>query len=101
VLKKRKLNSGKHIRVESNVPRKEKASDRGTIPIPNLSEDDENIELSDQDMAVFTDFGQAVGFLKKLDHKGLMRYTSLVLICVTFFFIPNFYQEQKGDPKTT
>lgn len=82
--KKRKLNNGSQIASKTQATKKEKAADRGFIPIPNLFEDDDNIELSDQDMAVLADFGQAAGFLKKLDHRGLMRYASLVVDLLLF-----------------
>ncbi|KAH9484302.1 Nucleolar complex protein 3-like protein [Psilocybe cubensis] len=75
--KKRKLNDGKQKSVKASVksksaePKKEKAADRGVIPIPNLSDDD--VEISDQDMDVLAEFGGAASFLKSLDKKGIMR----------------------------
>jgi hypothetical protein len=80
----------------TKLMRKEKAADRGIIPIPNLAEDDENIELSDQDIALFADFGQAVGFLKKLDHEGLMRYISPALICSTLRILSGARRQLKN-----
>ncbi|KAF5365756.1 hypothetical protein D9758_003308 [Tetrapyrgos nigripes] len=71
--KKRKLNSG----AKSQIPKKkskgkEKAADRGTIPIPN-ADDDEDIQLSDQDLEFFQDHGQSAQFLDNLDRKGISR----------------------------
>lgn len=44
--------------------------DRGFIPIP-VGEDPD--DLSDQDMEVLEEFGDAAGFLTRLDEKGLSR----------------------------
>lgn len=55
--------------------KKDKAADRGTIPIP--SADDDNVDVSDQDLAVLAEFGEAVNFLNKLDRNGIMRYSFL------------------------
>ncbi|KAF4615231.1 hypothetical protein D9613_003031 [Agrocybe pediades] len=75
--KKRKLNDGKHKPVKSksksNEPKKEKLADRGFIPIPALDKDDDDVEISDQDMDVLAEFGGAASFLNKLDSKGIMR----------------------------
>lgn len=72
-LKRRKLNNAK----PSALSKKKKASDRGIILIPTLNENDEELELSDQDIGVLSEFGQTAGFLKILDRKGLMRYVRL------------------------
>lgn len=50
---------------------KEKAADRGIIPIP---ETEYNSDLSEDDFQGFEEFGDATAsFLNKLDHKGIMR----------------------------
>jgi len=79
-LKKRKLNNGK----PSALPKKKKASDRGIILIPTLDENGEELELSDQDIGVLSEFGQTAGFLKNLDRKGLMRYVRFLKPTNTF-----------------
>ncbi|KAF8894583.1 nucleolar complex-associated protein 3 [Infundibulicybe gibba] len=50
---------------------KEKASERRTIPIPNV--DDEDVLVSDQDLDVLETYGGAASFLNALDHKGISR----------------------------
>lgn len=57
---------------QSDVPRKEKFADRGIIPIP-VHENEEDAELSDGDVDVLNEYGNAVSFLDKLDHKGILR----------------------------
>lgn len=49
---------------------KEKAADRGTIPVPTV---DDDVDLSDVDLEAFEEFGDAIGFLSKLDEKGITR----------------------------
>ncbi|KAJ6547529.1 nucleolar complex-associated protein-domain-containing protein [Mycena capillaripes] len=51
---------------------KEKASDRGTIPIPSYASDGE-LELSDQDLEVLEEYGGAASFLNSLDQTGISR----------------------------
>ncbi|KAF8077981.1 nucleolar complex-associated protein-domain-containing protein [Lyophyllum atratum] len=51
---------------------KEKAADRGTIPIPSLDEEDD-VDLSEQDLEVLEEYGGAASFLKALDSKGISR----------------------------
>ncbi|CAA7271730.1 unnamed protein product [Cyclocybe aegerita] len=76
--KRRKLNNGKQksttgtSKGKVKIVKKEKAADRGIIPIPNQPDDDD-LDLSDQDMAVLSEFGKHAGFLTSLNHKGLMR----------------------------
>ena len=73
--KKRKLNNGMHQKKHtknSKEGKKEKAADRVTIPIPNVN-DNEDVLLSDQDLDLLGDFGEAAGFLAKLDRTGIMR----------------------------
>ena len=55
--------------------KKEKAADRTTIPIPYV-DDDDDILLSDQDLDLLGDFGEAAGFLSKLDRNGIMMSVS-------------------------
>ena len=75
--KKRKLNNGRHQKPTKNSKegKKEKAADRTTIPIPNM-DDDGDVLLSDQDLDLLGDFGEAAGFLSKLDRTGIMRSVS-------------------------
>ncbi|KAJ7343520.1 nucleolar complex-associated protein-domain-containing protein [Mycena albidolilacea] len=51
---------------------KEKAADRGTIPIPSYA-DDEELELSDQDLDVLEEYGGATSFLNSLDQTAISR----------------------------
>ena len=55
---------------------KEKASDKPTILIPTGLDD---APLSDQDINLLEEYGEAAGFLNSLDHKGIAR-------CVTLTF---------------
>jgi hypothetical protein len=58
---------------KEKAPKRERLADSGKIPIPNIQDDD--IELSDQDMEFFEEYSSAaVGFLNKLDRNGIMRY---------------------------
>ena len=59
----------------SKEGKKEKAADRTTITTPNLN-DDEDVLLSDQDLDLLGEFGEAAGFLNKLDRTGIMRFVS-------------------------
>ncbi|KAH9951376.1 nucleolar complex-associated protein 3 [Amylocystis lapponica] len=77
--KKRKLAPGKEeggrkkkAAVKAKVKGKEKAADRPTIPIPNQV-DDEDVELSDEDLDMLEEYGDAVSFLGRLDQKGIAR----------------------------
>ncbi|KAG5643474.1 hypothetical protein DXG03_000862 [Asterophora parasitica] len=76
--KKRKLSSKpapqepKKYNIKPKEKGKEKAADRGTIPIPT-PEDEDDLELSDQDLEVFEEYGGAASFLNALDHKGISR----------------------------
>ena len=51
---------------------KERAFDKPTIPIPTQIED-EDVELSDDDLDMLDEYGGAVSFLKTLDEKGIAR----------------------------
>ncbi|KAJ7172512.1 nucleolar complex-associated protein-domain-containing protein [Mycena filopes] len=51
---------------------KEKAADRGTIPIPSY-DSDPDLVLSDQDLEVLEEYGGAASFLNALDQKGISR----------------------------
>ncbi|KAI0721691.1 nucleolar complex-associated protein 3 [Cerioporus squamosus] len=69
--KKRKLaDDGKAAK--SKTKGKERASDRATIPIPNQGDEDD-VELSDDDLGMLDEFGGAVSFLRTLDEKGIAR----------------------------
>lgn len=78
--KKRKLNNGKQT---ASRFKQVKAADRGVIPIPDTKDDDDE-QLSDQDIALFTEFKHAANFLNNLDHKGLLQSVCLNLsgICL-------------------
>ncbi|TFY63968.1 hypothetical protein EVJ58_g2909 [Rhodofomes roseus] len=71
--KKRKLSKDteqKKSSAKSKAKGKEKAADRDIIPIP-VHEND--AELSDEDLDAFEEYGAALGFLSKLDEKGIAR----------------------------
>nr|VWO98758.1 Tubulin beta chain (Beta-tubulin) [Ganoderma boninense] len=51
---------------------KEKAFHRATIPIPNQTNEDD-LDLSDDDMGMLDEYGGAVSFLRSLDEKGIAR----------------------------
>ncbi|RPD66048.1 nucleolar complex-associated protein 3 [Lentinus tigrinus ALCF2SS1-7] len=69
--KKRKLaDDGKASK--SKTKGKEKASDRATIPIPN-QRDEDDVELSEDDLGMLDEYGGAVSFLRTLDQKGIAR----------------------------
>ncbi|KAF5380844.1 hypothetical protein D9615_003924 [Tricholomella constricta] len=77
--KKRKLSSKtalqsgpKKYNIKPKEKGKEKAANRGIIPIPVL-DDQEDLELSEQDLDVFEEYGGAASFLNALDHKGISR----------------------------
>lgn len=57
--------------------KKDKAADRGIIPIPSANDDNVEVDVSDQDLAVLEEFGESVNFLNKLDRNGIMRYSFL------------------------
>jgi len=56
----------------STTKGKERASDKPTIPIP-ASLDDDNAPLSDQDLNLLEEYGEAAGFLGSLGHEGIAR----------------------------
>lgn len=51
---------------------KDKAADRGVIPIPIY--DDDDIALSNEDIGLLDEYGGATAFLQSLDEKGIARY---------------------------
>ena len=53
--------------------------------------------LSDQDLDLLKEYGEAVGFLDTLDHKGIARY--VIPSCQTH--VLNLEQEQEGDSTIT
>lgn len=55
--------------------------DKEYIPIPTGIEEDE-IDLSDQDLEFFEEFGGSVKFLTSLDEKGIARCVSGVSIAI-------------------
>ncbi|KZT11382.1 nucleolar complex-associated protein 3 [Laetiporus sulphureus 93-53] len=72
--KKRKLGKdadlGKKVSSKVKSKGKERAADRETIPIP-ANEDD--VELSEDDLDMLEEYGSAVAFLSTLDEKGIAR----------------------------
>ncbi|KAJ3546953.1 hypothetical protein NM688_g5457 [Phlebia brevispora] len=84
--KKRRVDDSKDTRnvkhKTSKAKGKEKAADRGFVPIP--VRDDEEFELSDGDMQLFEEYGEAASFLNKLDEKGIARQVmnSCIAPCV-------------------
>ncbi|THH32116.1 hypothetical protein EUX98_g2063 [Antrodiella citrinella] len=72
--KKRKISGPKTQKKKKSVAEgKEKAADRGFIPIPTNDVEDEGSEVGDEDMAFLEEYGGAAGFLGKLDAKGISR----------------------------
>ena len=70
--KRRKVSAG--ISKHPATKGKERATDKATIPIPtNLDEDEGDVSLSDQDLNLLEEYGDAVGFLDSLDHKSISR----------------------------
>ncbi|KAI0798067.1 nucleolar complex-associated protein 3 [Abortiporus biennis] len=71
--KKRKLSTthGEETKKKAKSKGKDRLADRGIIPIP--VRDDDEVELSDQDIEFFEEHGGAAGFLKSLDEKGISR----------------------------
>ena len=57
---------------------KERASDKPTIPIPT-GLDGDDVPLSDQDLNLLDEYGEAIGFLDSLDHKGIARCVILII----------------------
>ncbi|KIP09121.1 hypothetical protein PHLGIDRAFT_116684 [Phlebiopsis gigantea 11061_1 CR5-6] len=73
--KKRKVaksSEGAKKNVKAKGKEKEKAADRGVIPIPVRGDGDE-VELSDDDMDMLEEYGGAVSFLSRLDEKGIAK----------------------------
>ncbi|KAH9854145.1 nucleolar complex-associated protein 3 [Lenzites betulinus] len=69
--KKRKVaEDGKPAKAKAKG--KERAFDQPTIPIPTRA-DEEDVELSDDDLGMLDEYGGAVSFLKTLDEKGIAR----------------------------
>ncbi|KAI0374803.1 nucleolar complex-associated protein 3 [Pilatotrama ljubarskyi] len=69
--KKRKVaEDGKPAKAKTKG--KERAWDKPTIEIPNQGNEDD-VELSDEDLDLLEEYGPAVSFLKTLDEKGIAR----------------------------
>ncbi|EIN07402.1 NOC3p-domain-containing protein [Punctularia strigosozonata HHB-11173 SS5] len=58
--------------IKAKAKGKERAADKKTIPIPEAGDEDE-IELSDEDLDMLEEFGDAAGFLGHLDKAGIAR----------------------------
>ncbi|EGN92473.1 hypothetical protein SERLA73DRAFT_99308 [Serpula lacrymans var. lacrymans S7.3] len=79
--KKRKVQPGKQAnsqkKSQAKAKGKEKASDKPIIPIPGADIDDENHSddalLSEEDVDILGEYGNAVAFLDKLDRTGISR----------------------------
>ena len=65
---------------------KEKAADRGFIPIP--VRDDDDVELSDEDLEFFEEYGGAASFLNTLDEKGITRCVRSLVVFMYTELIP-------------
>lgn len=61
---------------------KEKAADREIIPIPA---NDDDVELSEEDLDLLEEYGDAVGFLGKLDRKGIAMCVALLIMPISQF----------------
>lgn len=60
--------------VKPKAKGKEKASDRGIIPIPVQTEGSEDeSDLEDQDLGILEQYGANAGFLQSLDQTGISR----------------------------
>ncbi|KAJ7632584.1 nucleolar complex-associated protein-domain-containing protein [Roridomyces roridus] len=72
-LSQNKTNEGhKKYAIKPKDKKKEKLSDRGTIPVPKTGSDEE-LDLSDQDLEVLEEYGGAASFLNSLDQTGISR----------------------------
>lgn len=56
---------------------KAKAAAKEIIPIP-AQNNDEDVELSEEDLDVFEEYGPALAFLNRLDEKGIARWVCLL-----------------------
>jgi hypothetical protein len=71
-VKKRKLGP------ESLKTGKGRVHKRDIIPIP---EREDEVELSDQDLDVLEEYGNAASFLDKLDRDGISKYVCVYTSC--------------------
>jgi hypothetical protein len=62
---------------------KERASEKPTIQLPTYFNDDD-MPLSDQDLNLLDEYGEAAGFLDTLDHKGIARCVNPQLLDTRF-----------------
>ncbi|KIL69716.1 hypothetical protein M378DRAFT_7539 [Amanita muscaria Koide BX008] len=73
--KKRKIGAVSKSAATSRRPKKNKQSEnpatKDSIPIP--VNDDEDVDLSDQDHTLLTEYGDGASFLRVLDRKGIAR----------------------------
>ncbi|KAJ7285869.1 nucleolar complex-associated protein-domain-containing protein [Mycena rebaudengoi] len=70
-LQNRRTGPKKYI-IKPKEKGKEKFADRGTIPVPSFEQDDE-LDLSDQDLEVLEEYGGAASFLNSLDQDRAYR----------------------------
>ncbi|TFK76480.1 NOC3p-domain-containing protein [Pluteus cervinus] len=70
-LKRRKISSSSAGPGVQQLKGKKKALRQTIIPIPSQEEDD--VQLSEQDHDLFDEYGQATSFLENLDQKGIAR----------------------------
>ncbi|KAL1713162.1 nucleolar complex-associated protein-domain-containing protein [Schizophyllum commune] len=70
--KKRKLSQ----KGKEKAPKKVKASERKTVPLPPTANDDSDGDVSEEDLELLDNYGQAVTFLTSLDAKAISRSKS-------------------------
>ncbi|KAF9053640.1 NOC3p-domain-containing protein [Hymenopellis radicata] len=64
--------AAKRRKTASEKKGKDKAADRPVIPIP-VADDDDDSNLSEQDLDLLENYGVGAGFLKSLDQDGIAR----------------------------
>ncbi|KAL1744529.1 nucleolar complex-associated protein-domain-containing protein [Schizophyllum fasciatum] len=70
--KKRKITQ----KGKEKAPKKVKASERKTVPLPPTADDDSDGDVSEEDLELLDDYGQAASFLTALDPKAISRSKS-------------------------
>ena len=74
-----------------------KASERKTVPLPPTANDDSDGDVSEEDLELLDNYGQAVTFLTSLDAKAISRCVSQ--FCILLLLTSS--QEQVGDSEIT
>ena len=57
-----------------------KASERKTVPLPPTANDDSDGDVSEEDLELLDNYGQAATFLTSLDAKAISRCVSRIYI---------------------